>query len=93
MLGKRVHTRSLCFDRCLLVGSDGINHDVVIENISDGGALLKTLEGGIPKSLKVNRDFSYLLHRKPELNLSRYSCTIVWMEEVNFGVEFLHNYL
>ena len=88
---RRQYTRSLCFARCLLVGADGSNHEVLMKNISYGGALLKPLEGGIPESLAVNKDCSLMMCRNPELCPSRYACTIVWMEEEHFGVEFIDN--
>ncbi len=58
----RKHPRSECNTDCLLVSPDGIEHNVIMQNISPGGALLKNLQGAIPDNVDVNMGYSLMVY-------------------------------
>jgi len=91
MINRRKHPRSPCNTDCLLVSPEGIKLNVIMRNISLGGALLKTLQGGIPDNMGTNKDYSLVICSNPESSPSRYACTIIRMDADHFAVAFLDN--
>ena len=88
MPNRRKHPRSQCNTDCLLVSPDGFKQNVIMQNISLGGALLKNLQGGIPDNLKVNKDYSLIVGNESS-PATRYACTIIRMNQEHFAVAFL----
>jgi len=86
---RRKHPRSECNTDCLLVSPDGIEHNVIMQDVSLGGALLKNLQGAIPDNVEVNMDYSLMVYESsPAI---QYACSIIRMDQDHFAVAFLED--
>ncbi|MEI6306099.1 MAG: PilZ domain-containing protein [Deltaproteobacteria bacterium] len=84
MPDSRKHERSECNTECLLVSPEGVEHNVIMQNISPGGALLKNLQGD---NIEVNMGYSLMVYESsPEIE---YACTIIRKNQDHFAVAFL----
>jgi hypothetical protein len=74
--------------RCNLMKPDGSSCQATLENISIGGAMIKTSEG-VPNSLNVGDACTVTLCSGSGPHESRYSCEIVWCDQRSMGIQFI----
>jgi c-di-GMP-binding flagellar brake protein YcgR len=69
---------------------DGNTFDVLLENLSIGGALVKVSDG-VPQNLNVGDICSLMLCDNPDSCPVKHSCRVIRLDSVNMGVRFLTN--
>ena len=85
MASRREHDRIKSESPCFLVDDDGDIFDALLEDISQGGALIM-VDGGVPQSISVGDACNLMLrydttHSRP--------CRVVWSDSINMGISFL----
>ena len=90
MGSQRQYTRFECDSESILMELDGNTFDVLLENLSIGGALVKVSDG-IPQNLNVGDICSLMLCDNPDSCPVKHSCRVIRLDSVNMGVRFLTN--
>jgi c-di-GMP-binding flagellar brake protein YcgR len=90
MGSRRQYTRFDCDSECIQMEIHGDTYDVLLEDLSLGGALVK-VSNGVPNSLQVGDMCNLMLCRNPDSCPLKHSCRVVRHDSVSMGVRFLTN--
>jgi c-di-GMP-binding flagellar brake protein YcgR len=88
MDNRRQYTRVECDSECILMEIDGDTYDVLLDDLSLGGAFI-TMRNGLPNSLNVGDACSLMLCSDPGSCPTKHFCRVVRQGSVNMGVTFL----
>ena len=89
MDNQRQYTRFECDSECILMEIDGDTYDVLLENLSLGGALVKVSDG-VSNSLQVGEMCGLMFHDNLNMNFENHTGKIVRLDSGSVGVSF-HN--
>lgn len=88
MGNQRQYTRVECDSECILMEIDGDTYEVLLENLSLGGAFI-TMKNGIPNNLHVGAACNLMLCSDPGSCPTKHFCRVVRHGPSNMGVTFL----
>jgi len=88
MDNRRQFTRVDCDSECIIMELDGNTYDVLLEDLSLGGAFI-TMRNGIPNSLHVGDECSLMLCSNPGSCPTKHFCRVVRHDSANMGIQFL----
>ena len=86
MGSKREHLRVNCSSPCIL-NYDGIGYQVLLDNISLSGALVK-VGNEPPDSLYIGATVDLMLCNNTDLCPTKYACKVVRLESSDIGINF-----
>lgn len=82
----RQYNRMKCHSQCILEEPNGCCHEVMLNNISLGGALVESAE--VPYSLYQGKRCSLMLSNAVFINRD---CRVVWHDSMHIGVRFMES--